>query len=177
MLVIRLMRIGKKNQPAFGIVVADKRNPPKSGRFLERVGFWNPLTKEKIFKVERIKYWLSKGAQPSDTVHNLLVAENIIEGGKIPKHKKKKEKKKAPGAEEAKPEKKEEKKEAKPAKPPEKKEAKAEKKEETPKEKTEEKEKEETKKETKPVEEKKEEKPPSEDSPKSEKQKETKEGS
>jgi small subunit ribosomal protein S16 len=88
MIVIRLFRVGKKNQPAFKIVVADKKNPPKAGRFVEEVGFWNPLTKEKIIKGERVKYWLSVGAKPSATLHNLLISEKIIEGKKIPKHKK-----------------------------------------------------------------------------------------
>lgn len=88
MLVIRLFRIGKKNQPSFKIVVTDKRNPPRGGRFVEEVGFFNPLTKEKILKAERIKYWLSVGAKPSDTVYNLLISEKIIEGEKIKKHKK-----------------------------------------------------------------------------------------
>lgn len=96
MLVIRLLRAGKKNQPFFKIVVIDKRKPSRSGRFLERVGFWNPLTKEKNFNPERIKYWLSKGAKPSDTVYNLLISEKILEGKKIPKHKKAKKKEKAP---------------------------------------------------------------------------------
>lgn len=88
MLVIRFFRVGKKNQPSFKIVVTDKRKPPKGGEFLEEVGFYNPLTKEKILRQERIKYWLSVGAKPSDTVYNLLVKEKIIEGKKIPVHKK-----------------------------------------------------------------------------------------
>ena len=92
MLVIRFLRIGRRNQPSFKIVVTDKRNPPRGGRFIEEVGFWNPLTKEKVLKPERIKYWLSVGAQPSESVHNLLVEEKIIQGEKIKKHKKKKEK-------------------------------------------------------------------------------------
>ncbi len=50
MLAIRLFRVGKKNQPAFKIVVTDKRNPARAGRFVEGVGFYNPLTKEKLFK-------------------------------------------------------------------------------------------------------------------------------
>ena len=50
---------------------------------MEVVGFFNPLTKEKKLKADRIKYWLSVGAQPSDTVHNLLVGEKIIKGKKI----------------------------------------------------------------------------------------------
>ncbi|MFC1663618.1 30S ribosomal protein S16 [Patescibacteria group bacterium] len=92
MLVIRFFRVGKKNQPSFKIVVTDKKNPPRSGRFVEEVGFYNPLTKEKKLKSERVKYWLSVGAKASPTVHNLLVLEKIIEGKKIDVHKKPKEK-------------------------------------------------------------------------------------
>lgn len=109
MLVIRFIRTGKKNQPFFRIVVTDKKNPPRGGRSLEVLGFFNPLTKEKSLKKERIEYWLSVGAQTSDRVHNLLVSEKIIEGKKIAVHKKAKEKKKA--EKEPKEEKKEEKKE------------------------------------------------------------------
>jgi small subunit ribosomal protein S16 len=93
MLVIRFLRVGKRNQSAFKIVVTDKRNPPRGGRFVEEVGFWNPITKEKVLRAERIKYWLSVGAKPSESVYNLLVSEKIIEGKKIPVHKKKKEEK------------------------------------------------------------------------------------
>ena len=143
MLTIRFFRIGKKNQPSFKIVVTDKRRPPRGGRFIEEVGFWNPLTKEKAVKGERIKHWISKGAKPSASVYNLLIKEGILEGKKIPLHKKKKTKKgeasaKVPEGEvpkaqaEAKEEKAEEKKEEKPAEEP--KEAKEEKKEEPPKE-------------------------------------------
>lgn len=90
MLVIRLFRIGKKRQPSFKIVVTDKRNSPCGGRFVEQVGFYNPLTKEKVLKKNRINYWLSVGAKPSPTVHNLLVSEKILETKKIPVHKKSK---------------------------------------------------------------------------------------
>jgi len=93
MLRIRFFRVGKKNQPAFKIVVTNKRNPPRGGRFVEEVGFWNPLTKEKVLRKDRIEYWLSVGAKPSESVYNLLVSEKIIEGKKIPVHKKKKEEK------------------------------------------------------------------------------------
>lgn len=97
MLVIRFFRVGKKNQPLFKIVVTDKRRPPRAGRFVEEVGFYNPLTKEKVLRPERIKYWLSVGAKPSETVYNLLVSEKIIEGKKMPVHKKpKKEEKPVP---------------------------------------------------------------------------------
>lgn len=101
MLKIRLFRVGKKNQPSFKIVVTDKRKPPAGGRFVEEVGFWNPLTKEKILKGERVKYWMSVGAKPSNTVYNLLIQSKILEGKKTPVHKKKKEKpgtKAEPGA-------------------------------------------------------------------------------
>ena len=92
MLVIRLFLVGKKNQPFFKIVVIDKRRPPRGGRFVEELGNYNPLTKEKVLKTERIKYWLSVGAEPSKTVHNLLIKEKIIEGKKIDVHKKAKAK-------------------------------------------------------------------------------------
>src|SRR4030042_5374429 len=90
MLFIRFFRTGKKNQPFFKIVVTDKKNPPRGGRFLEILGFFNPLTKEKNLKADRIKYWLSKGAQPSATVNNLLISGKIVEGKKTDVHKKSK---------------------------------------------------------------------------------------
>jgi len=86
MLVIRYLRVGKKNQPSFKIVVTDKRKPPRGGRFVEILGFYNPLTKKKNVKKERILHWLSKGAQPSVSIHNLLISEKIIEGKKIATH-------------------------------------------------------------------------------------------
>lgn len=94
MIIIRLFRVGKKKQPAYKIVVTNKNNPPAAGRFIEQVGFYNPLTKEKAIKEERVKYWISQGAGTSDTVHNLLVKEGIINQKKRPKHnlKSKKEK-------------------------------------------------------------------------------------
>jgi len=83
MLVIRLLRAGKRNQPSFKIVVVEKTESSTSGRFIEEVGFYNPQTKEKVLRGERIKYWLSVGAKPLETVYNLLVSEKIIEGKKI----------------------------------------------------------------------------------------------
>jgi len=88
MLVIRFHRTGKKNQPFFKIVVTEKRRAATSALYVEEVGFYNPLTKEKNIKEERVKYWLSKGAQPSDTVYNLLISAGIIQGKKKPKHNK-----------------------------------------------------------------------------------------
>lgn len=101
MLVIRFFRQGKKNQPSFKIVVTDKRKSSTGGRFVEDVGFYNPITKEKNLKAERIKYWISVGAKPLETVHNLLVSGKIIEGKKIKIYrrlKKKGEVSKAPAA-------------------------------------------------------------------------------
>jgi len=91
MLVIRLFRVGKKNQPSFKIVVTNRKKAARRGRFVEEVGFYNPLTKEKVLRNERIRHWLSVGAKPSDTVFNLLISEKIIEGKKIDVHKKSKE--------------------------------------------------------------------------------------
>lgn len=92
MLVIRYLRTGRKNQPFFKIVVTDKRNAPRGGRFVEILGFYDPLTKKKNLRKERIQYWLSKGAKPSVSAHNLLVGEKIIEAKKIATHAKKKSK-------------------------------------------------------------------------------------
>ena len=96
MLTIRFSRKGKKNQSFFRIIVLEKSKDPR-GDFLEDLGFFNPLTKEVSFKVERIKYWISQGAQPSGSVHNLLVNKGVIKGEKVKvtrTHKKRIEKKK-----------------------------------------------------------------------------------
>jgi len=85
MLTIRLTRKGKKNQPFFRVVVIDKRRSSKGGRPSEILGYVDPLTKRKSFEKDRILHWISVGAQPSATVHNLLVAEKIIEAKKIKK--------------------------------------------------------------------------------------------
>lgn len=104
MLAIRLFRTGKKNQPMFKIVITDRKRSSKRGRFVEEVGFYNPVSKERNLKKERIKYWISVGAKPSDTVFNMLVSEKIVEGKKIDLCKKsKKEVPAAPAAEAAKP--------------------------------------------------------------------------
>jgi small subunit ribosomal protein S16 len=72
-LTIRLARIGKKKQPFYRIVVTEKTRP-RNGRFVEIVGTYNPRTKPHavVFDQERVKYWLGKGAQPSDTVRSFL---------------------------------------------------------------------------------------------------------
>ncbi len=83
MLMIRLMRVGRRNDPSFRVVVTDARNAPKSGKYLEMVGSYNPRVKSVALKGERIRHWLSVGAKASGTVHNLLVSEGILEGKKI----------------------------------------------------------------------------------------------
>ena len=84
MLVIRLTRVGKKKQPSFRVVVQDKTKDPW-GKAKDIIGQYNPRTKPKtvVFNEERIKYWLGKGAQPSPTVHNLLVDAKIIKDEKV----------------------------------------------------------------------------------------------
>lgn len=83
MLTIRLSRVGKTKQPSYRLIISEKTKDPW-GDYLENLGFYNPRTSPATiqFKVERIKYWLSKGAQVSDTVHNLLVSQGIREGDK-----------------------------------------------------------------------------------------------
>lgn len=84
MLSIRLSRVGKKKQPSYRLIVCQKTKDPW-GTYLENLGNYNPRTNPKTIqlKAERIKYWMSKGAQPSGTVHNLLVDQKIIEGTKV----------------------------------------------------------------------------------------------
>ena len=78
MLAIRLARIGKKKQPFYRIVVLDKRKP-RNGRTVEIVGTYDPLKKPALIHMnaERVKYWLSVGAQPSDTVRSFFTAQKI----------------------------------------------------------------------------------------------------
>ncbi|MBN1524479.1 MAG: 30S ribosomal protein S16 [Spirochaetales bacterium] len=76
---IRLKRFGSKKRPYYRIVVMDSRTP-RDGRAIEEVGFYHPVEieeKQVTLKEDRIKDWLSKGAQPSDTVRMLLKKNNI----------------------------------------------------------------------------------------------------
>ena len=70
---IRLKRVGAKNKPAFRIVVADGRSP-RDGRFIEELGTYAPRKKgdNVTMDLDRVKYWLSKGAQPSETVASFI---------------------------------------------------------------------------------------------------------
>lgn len=102
MLVIRLQRVGKKKQASFRVVLQEKTWKTQ-GKIKELLGFYNPHSKEKKFQTERVQYWLSKGAQPSVTIHNFFVDAGIVEGPKIkawkPKKKKKVEGEAKPAAE------------------------------------------------------------------------------
>lgn len=82
MLVIRLQRVGRRNDPAFRLVLTEKKSKPKSGE-QEILGSFHPKTKSTILKNDRILYWIGKGAKPSDTVYNLLVKKGIVKGTKI----------------------------------------------------------------------------------------------
>ncbi len=79
MIKLRLRRMGAKKQPTYRIVAADVRSP-RDGRFIEIVGTYNPQTDPYTLdiKVERAKYWIDHGAQPTDTVRSLLVKAGVI---------------------------------------------------------------------------------------------------
>jgi small subunit ribosomal protein S16 len=81
-LVIRLARAGTKKRPIYHVVVADKRSP-RDGRFIERLGVFNPLLpKEKVERLkldmDKVQAWMKKGAQPSDRVSRFLDAAGIM---------------------------------------------------------------------------------------------------
>ena len=111
MLKIRLSRGGTKKRPVYKVVVADSRRA-RDGRFIEKVGFFNPLLpkdkKERVgLEAERIKYWLGEGAQPTTRVARILGENNLItmpvNGSNplkaVPKKERKKEGDEAPKAE------------------------------------------------------------------------------
>lgn len=79
--MIRFQRVGRKNDPAFRLVVTEKRSKPKSGA-IEVLGSFHPKTKTTVFKKERILYWISKGAGLSPIAQNLLIAKGVIKGKK-----------------------------------------------------------------------------------------------
>lgn len=85
MLMIRLQRVGRKHEPTFRLVLTDSKNSTKSGRYLEVLGSYDPRLDNKVeqIKVEKIKHWIGKGAQLSDTVHNFLISKKVIVGKKI----------------------------------------------------------------------------------------------
>lgn len=81
MLAIRLQRIGKKGQPSYRLVVAERRSklgaPPT-----EDLGSYDPRTKKANFNADRVTYWIKSGAQPTITTHNLLVREGVLNAPK-----------------------------------------------------------------------------------------------
>lgn len=83
MLMMRLQRVGRKNDPSYRIVVTDKRTGPKSNKHVDQVGSYNPKTKQFVIKQDAVTTWLSQGVQMSDTVQNLLVSRKVIEGKKV----------------------------------------------------------------------------------------------
>ncbi|HCX45411.1 TPA: 30S ribosomal protein S16, partial [Patescibacteria group bacterium] len=92
MLKIRLARVGKKKKPTYRFIVSESARDP-FGKALEILGHYNPFSKVIDVKKDRILHWISKGAQVSPTVHNLLVDQNVLEGDKIRASKSKKKKK------------------------------------------------------------------------------------
>lgn len=76
--MMRLQRVGRKNDPSYRIVIVQKQKGPRSGSFLEVVGSYDARKKRIQLNEDRIKHWISKGAQPSDTVHNMLVKAKVV---------------------------------------------------------------------------------------------------
>jgi len=82
MLTIKLSKLGKKNKKVFRVIISEKGRDPY-GNSLEILGSYDQYHKELQVKTERINHWLSKGAQMTPTVNNLLVGKGIIEGKKV----------------------------------------------------------------------------------------------
>lgn len=83
MLMIRFQRIGRTNDPAFRIVCLEKERAAKAGNVVELLGTYNPKSKALTLNEEAVKGWIAKGAQPTDSIHNLLVAKGVITGKKV----------------------------------------------------------------------------------------------
>lgn len=85
MLIIRLQRVGRTHEPSFRIVLTDSKNGPKSGKAVEVLGSYDARKGKGTNHVdgEKVKYWISKGAKLSETVHNYLIDEKVLTGKKI----------------------------------------------------------------------------------------------
>ena len=85
MLAIRLQRTGRTHEPTFRVVLTESKNGPRSGKYLENLGWYDTRIKNKIeqLNVDKIKHWMSHGAKPSVTLHNFLVSQKVITGKKI----------------------------------------------------------------------------------------------
>ncbi|MEQ8353406.1 MAG: 30S ribosomal protein S16 [Leptospiraceae bacterium] len=79
MVKIRLQRYGTKKKPFYRIVAADSRYP-RDGRFIEQIGYYNPIAFNEacVLKEERVKHWLESGAQPTDSVRSLLKKQGLL---------------------------------------------------------------------------------------------------
>jgi small subunit ribosomal protein S16 len=82
MLMMRLQRVGRKNDPSYRIVVVDKRTGPKSNKHIDHLGSYNPKLSLIQLDKEKAADWLSKGVQASDTMHNILVSQGVIDAKK-----------------------------------------------------------------------------------------------
>lgn len=82
MLIIRLQRVGRKNDPSFRLIVTDSRHAAKAQKYLENLGSYDARHGAPQLKADRIKHWIEHGAQVSGTVHNLLVEAKIVAGPK-----------------------------------------------------------------------------------------------
>jgi small subunit ribosomal protein S16 len=83
MLMIRLQRVGRINDPSYRLVVVERARAAKAGKYVEKVGSYNPKSKKRVLETDRIKYWMSVGAKPTGTVHNMLISAGILTGKKI----------------------------------------------------------------------------------------------
>jgi small subunit ribosomal protein S16 len=100
MLAIKLQRVGKKHQPSYRLVVAEKRSK-MAGPPVEDLGSYNTFNKKSAINKERVSHWLRVGAQPTTTVHNFLVKEGVLAGAKMAVKMKKKAAVEKPAAETA----------------------------------------------------------------------------
>ncbi len=82
--MIRLQRVGRKHEPVFRLVLTDSKNSTKSGKYIEVLGSYDPRQENKVeqFDMAKVKEYIARGAQLSDTVHNFLISKKAIEGKK-----------------------------------------------------------------------------------------------
>ncbi|MEK7156967.1 MAG: 30S ribosomal protein S16 [Patescibacteria group bacterium] len=81
--MIRFQRTGRTNDPAFRIAVLEKERAAKAGNIVELLGTYNPRSKALTLNEEAVKGWIAKGAQPTDSIRNLLINKGVIEGKKV----------------------------------------------------------------------------------------------
>ena len=83
MLIIRLQRVGRVNDPSFRVVLTDSKNGPRSGKYLEILGSYDARKGKSQLEKERILHWISVGAQVSDTMNNILVNNKVLKTKKV----------------------------------------------------------------------------------------------